>query len=175
MDDLVNHYQGRVERQGGLSHCDLTGIIMGINDMPQRRIGASLLGCHAKHAMTNHTGVPMHEHEKLNYVEFASGDLSATKLFFQKAFNWSFTDHGPGYTAFSGQGLDGGFFKADMKSSTNHGAALLVFYSKDLEGTLAKVSSAGGTIVKPIFTFPGGRRFHFTEPAGNEFAVWSDA
>ncbi|MFZ5526430.1 MAG: VOC family protein [Pseudomonadota bacterium] len=117
----------------------------------------------------------MHDHEKLNYVEFASADLSATKSFFQSAFNWSFVDFGPEYTAFSGQGLDGGFFKADMRSSTDHGAALLVFYSKDLEGTLAKVADAGGRIVKPIFTFPGGRRFHFTEPAGNEFAVWSDA
>jgi hypothetical protein len=117
----------------------------------------------------------MHEHEKLNYVEFASVDLSATKSFFQRAFNWSFVDYGPEYTAFSGQGLDGGFFKASMKSSTEHGAALLVFYSRDLEGTLAKISNAGGTIVKPISAFPGGRRFHFTEPAGNEFAVWSDA
>jgi predicted enzyme related to lactoylglutathione lyase len=116
----------------------------------------------------------MNEHEKLNYVEFASADLQATKAFFEKAFNWSFVDYGPEYTAFSGQGLDGGFFKADLCSSTAHGAALLVFYSKDLEGTLAKVSKAGGTIVKPIFDFPGGRRFHFTEPSGNELAVWSD-
>jgi predicted enzyme related to lactoylglutathione lyase len=116
----------------------------------------------------------MNEHEKLNYVEFASGDLDATKTFFVKAFNWSFVDYGPEYTAFAGQGLDGGFFKANMHSSTSNGAALLVFYSKDLEGTLAKVSKAGGKIVKPIFSFPGGRRFHFTEPSGNEFAVWSE-
>ncbi len=116
----------------------------------------------------------MNEHEKLNYVEFGSADLSATKAFFEKAFNWSFVDYGPDYTAFSGQGLDGGFFKANLHSNTSNGAALLVFYSNDLESTLAKVSNAGGKIVKPIFSFPGGRRFHFTEPCGNEFAVWSE-
>lgn len=115
----------------------------------------------------------MNEHEKLNYVEFAAADLHATKTFFEKAFGWSFVDYGPEYTAFSGQGLDGGFFKANFHSSTSNGAALLVFYSNDLEGTLSKVSLAGGKIIKPIFTFPGGRRFHFTEPSGNEFAVWS--
>lgn len=116
----------------------------------------------------------MNEHEKLNYVEFASSDLQATKSFFEKAFHWSFVDYGPRYTAFSGQGLDGGFFKADLLSSTSNGAALLVFYSNDLESTRAKVSAAGGNIMKPTFDFPGGRRFHFTEPSGNEFAVWSD-
>ena len=116
----------------------------------------------------------MNVHEKLNYVEFAAADLLASKAFFTQAFNWSFTDYGPDYTAFAGQGLDGGFYKADLCSSTDRGAALLVFYSQNLEATLAKVSGAGGNIVKPIFSFPGGRRFHFTEPSGNEFAVWSD-
>ncbi len=117
----------------------------------------------------------MNEHEKLNYVEFPSSDLQSTKAFFNSAFNWSFVDYGPEYTAFSGQGLDGGFFKANQHSSTANGAALLVFYSDNLEGTLAKVIEAGGEIIKPIFSFPGGRRFHFTEPSGNEFAVWSEA
>ncbi len=116
----------------------------------------------------------MNEHEKLNYVEFASPDLQSTKTFFEKAFGWSFVDYGPEYTAFSGQGLDGGFFKANLSSRTVNGAALLVFYSNNLEGTLAKVTDAEGKIIKPVFSFPGGRRFHFTEPGGNEFAVWSD-
>lgn len=116
----------------------------------------------------------MTEHEKLNYVEFPSKDLLKTKAFFENAFGWSFVDYGPEYTAFSDQGLDGGFFNADMSSSTESGAALLVFYSSDLEHTLEKVTKAGGRIVKPVFPFPGGRRFHFTEPCGNEFAVWSD-
>ena len=116
----------------------------------------------------------MNAHEKLNYVEFPAAELPATKAFFEAAFGWTFVDYGPEYTAFAGQGLDGGFFKADKASRTANGAALLVFYSRDLEATLQKVLSAGGTIAQPIFDFPGGRRFHFTEPSGNEFAVWSD-
>jgi predicted enzyme related to lactoylglutathione lyase len=116
----------------------------------------------------------MKGHEKINYVEFPSRNIQATKSFFEKVFGWSFEDFGPEYTAFSDQGLDGGFFKSDLQSSTDNGSALIVFYSHDLEGTQAKIEQAGGLIVKPIFSFPGGRRFHFTEPSGNEFAVWSD-
>ncbi len=116
----------------------------------------------------------MNQHEKLNYVEFAAADLTATKQFFEQAFGWTFVDYGPDYTAFSDQGLDGGFFRADLYSSTANGGALLVFYSQALEDTLSCVTAAGGEVVKPIFEFPGGRRFHFTEPSGNEFAVWSD-
>lgn len=116
----------------------------------------------------------MNEHGKINYVEFPTCDLRATKEFFSKAFGWSFEDFGPEYTAFSEQGLDGGFFKSDQKSSSENGAALIVFYSSNLESTLDQVTSAGGIINKPIFSFPGGRRFHFIEPSGNELAVWSD-
>lgn len=117
----------------------------------------------------------MHEHGKLNYVEFPSRNLPQTKAFFERAFGWSFVDYGPDYTAFSDQGLDGGFFQAEACSATAHGAALLVFYSSDIEATQAQVAAAGGEIIKPVFAFPGGRRFHFTEPSGNEFAVWSEA
>lgn len=116
----------------------------------------------------------MAAHEKMNYVEFPAKDLNATKRFFESAFGWSFTDYGPDYTAFSDQGLDGGFYKADLAATTATGSALIVFYSERLEETQAKVEKAGGKIVKPIFSFPGGRRFHFVEPSGNEFAVWSD-
>jgi uncharacterized protein len=116
----------------------------------------------------------MNLHEKINYVELPAKDLAATKAFFQSVFGWSFVDYGPEYTAFSNQGLDGGFFKSDLASSPQKGAALIVFYSNQLEATLAKVEKAGGSIVRPIFSFPGGRRFHFTEPSGNEFAVWSE-
>ena len=116
----------------------------------------------------------MNLHEKINYVELPAKDLAATKAFFQSVFGWSFVDYGPEYTAFSNQGLDGGFFKSDLASSSQKGAALVIFYSNQLEATLAKVEKAGGSIVRPIFSFPGGRRFHFTEPSGNEFAVWSE-
>lgn len=116
----------------------------------------------------------MPQHEKINYVEYPSQDLPATKRFFQQALGWEFEDYGPDYAAFSDKGLDGGFFRSDLAARTSTGSALIVFYSEDLEGTLGKVEAAGGTVVKPIFTFPGGRRFHFTEPGGNEFAVWSE-
>jgi predicted enzyme related to lactoylglutathione lyase len=116
----------------------------------------------------------MNLHEKINYIELPAKDLAATKAFFESAFGWSFVDYGPEYTAFENQGLDGGFFKSDLASSTQNGAALIVFYSNQLEATLAKVEKAGGLILRPIYSFPGGRRFHFTEPSGNEFAVWGE-
>ena len=116
----------------------------------------------------------MNQHEKINYVEFPAKDLAATKAFFESAFGWYFTDYGPEYTAFENQGLDGGFFQSDLASSTEKGAALIVFYSNQLEATLVKVEKAGGSIIRPIYSFPGGRRFHFTEPSGNEFAVWGE-
>ena len=120
-------------------------------------------------------GSAMHEHEKINYVEFPASNLEATKAFFQTAFGWSFVDYGPNYAAFSNQGLDGGFFASDLASSVDKGSALIVFYSDHLEDTQSKIEKAGGRIVKPIFPFPGGRRFHFADPSGNEFGVWGDA
>ncbi len=116
----------------------------------------------------------MPEHEKINYVEFPAKDIEAVKSFFVAAFGWSFTDYGPEYTSFSNEGLDGGFYRADLAASTANGSALVVFYSKELEKTQAKIEDAGGSIVKPIFSFPGGRRFHFADPNGNEYAVWSE-
>ena len=117
----------------------------------------------------------MKAHEKINYVEFPSTDIEAAKAFFTAVFGWTFTDYGPDYTAFANEGLDGGFFKSDQTVSTNNGSALIVFYSKDLEQTQSKIETAGGTIIKPVFSFPGGRRFHFADPNGNEYAVWSDS
>ena len=84
-------------------------------------------------------------------------------------FSWSFQDYGPDYTAFSNQGIDGGFYKSELNSSTNNGAALVIFYSHDLQAALRNIEKANGIIVKPIFSFPGDQRFHFTEPSGNEF------
>ena len=117
----------------------------------------------------------MNQHEKINYLELPARDLAAVKRFFSTVFDWRFTDYGPEYTAFAASaGLDGGFYKADMQATTATGSALIVFYSEALEQTQAKIEQAGGVICKPIFTFPGGRRFHFTDPNGNEYAVWSD-
>ena len=116
----------------------------------------------------------MPEHEKINYLEFPARDLEAVKTFFTQAFGWSFTDYGPEYTSFAGEGLDGGFYRADLSASTAQGSVLVVFYSKELEQTQQKIESSGGSVVKPIFSFPGGRRFHFADPNGNEYAVWSE-
>jgi len=116
----------------------------------------------------------MNRHEKINYVELPAKDINATKTFFTAVFGWSFTDYGPEYTAFSDEGLDGGFYQSDLISSSSNGSALIVFYSKSLEKTLSKIECAGGSIIKPVFDFPGGRRFHFSDPNGNEYAVWSD-
>ncbi|MES2981072.1 MAG: VOC family protein [Verrucomicrobiota bacterium] len=116
----------------------------------------------------------MNRHEKINYVEFPASDMKLTKHFFGNVFGWDFQDYGPEYIAFSDQGLDGGFYLSDKFSSTEKGAALVIFYSERLEETLGKVEAAGGKIIKPVFAFPGGRRFHFSDPNGNEFAVWSD-
>ncbi len=116
----------------------------------------------------------MNKHEKINYVEFHSSDLVATKRFFVEIFGWEFQDYGSEYVAFYGAGLAGGFFRSDKSSSADAGAVLVIFYSVRLEETLSKIEAAGGKIIKPPFTFPGGRRFHFADPTGNEFAVWSD-
>lgn len=117
----------------------------------------------------------MLQHEKINYIELPARDIPATQDFFREVFDWSFEDYGPEYTAFSDGVLEGGFYKAKKQALSEEGSALIIFYSKELEATLKKVKKAGGKIIKPIFSFPGGRRFHFTEPSGNEFAVWSDA
>ena len=86
----------------------------------------------------------MHKHEKLNYVEFAARDLPVTRAFFTAAFGWEFEEFGPDYCAFSGQGLDGGFYRSELYSSTQNGSALMVFYSDDLEATRAKIEQSGG-------------------------------
>jgi predicted enzyme related to lactoylglutathione lyase len=116
----------------------------------------------------------MNRHEKINYLEFPATDLESTKIFFNDVFDWAFEDYGAEYTAFSNAGLEGGFFKSDQCASTKNGSALVVFYSAELENTQKKIEQAGGKIVKPIFSFPGGRRFHFTDLSDNEFAVWSE-
>jgi len=116
----------------------------------------------------------MNQHEKINYLEFPAKNIKATKEFFTTVFDWSFVDYGPDYTAFDNAGLDGGFFSSEQTISTNNGSALVVFYSDALEQTQKKIENAGGAIIQETFSFPGGRRFHFADPNGNEFAVWSD-
>ena len=114
----------------------------------------------------------MRQDGRIDYVEFPGGaDLPAVKSFYQAAFGWRFIDYGPTYAAFEEGGLDGGF-DADPASSLK--TPLVVLFTRDLEAMQAKVLAAGGVISRPIFAFPGGRRFHFTDPAGNELAVFTE-
>ena len=116
----------------------------------------------------------MYEHEKIDYVEMPAKDFEGTKAFFGEVFGWKLEDAGPDYLAFTDQGVDGGFFRSDQKMSSEAGSALVIFYSLDIESTQGKIKKVKGTISKPTMYFPGGRRFHFLDPNGNEFAVWSD-
>ena len=111
--------------------------------------------------------------EAINYVEFPARNIEATKEFFTKCFGWKFEDYGPEYSAFSNASLEGGFFRSEQSSKTSNGSALVVLYSEDILSSLEKVRSCGGEIIQEIFEFPGGCRFHFCEPSGNELAVWS--
>lgn len=116
----------------------------------------------------------MSNHDKINYVELPATKLTETKAFFSQVFSWKFEDYGPEYSAIIEGGLDGGFYQSELVASTATGSALVVIFSDNLESTLDKIEPAGGKIVKDIFSFPGGRRFHFADPSGNEWAVWSD-
>ncbi len=116
----------------------------------------------------------MNRENTINYIEIPASDLESTKAFFSKLFGWKFVDYGPDYCAFNDGKLDGGFFKSDKSASTETGSVLVVFYRDDLEKAVSDVEASGGQIVKPIFPFPGGRRFHFADPNGNEFAIWSE-
>lgn len=107
----------------------------------------------------------------INYIELRAKDLEKIKVFYGKSFDWRFTDYGPTYTAFSNSGLEGGFEKTEAEIVNG---ALVVLYHKNLDLVKNKIIESGGKISKDIFSFPGGRRFHFIDPAGNELAVWSD-
>lgn len=113
--------------------------------------------------------------QKIDYVEFFAANFDAVQAFYEQAFGWVFTDYGPEYRAFTDGKLDGGFRRGDLIASTAHGSALVILFAKDLEATRDKVVASGGRILQDIFSFPGGRRFQFTDPHGNELAVWSDA
>lgn len=112
-------------------------------------------------------------HHKINYIEIPVKDIKETKSFFTKVFSWSFIDYGEEYCSISNSGIDAGFYKSDLTMSQNTGSALVVLYSNDLKETQAKIEQNGGEITKAIFSFPGGRRFHFTDLNNNEYAVWS--
>lgn len=114
----------------------------------------------------------VHVHHAIDYIELYVTDVAEAKRFYATAFGWSFNDYGPDYAGIQGDGREqGGLTKGERSRS---GGPLVVLYSRDLDATLAAVKNAGGTLVKEPFEFPGGRRFHFTDPSGNELAAWSE-
>jgi uncharacterized protein len=112
-----------------------------------------------------------HTHHALDYVEIAVTDVAAARDFYGSAFGWSFADYGPEYAGIQGEGREVGGLRRD--NEVRPGGPLVILYSDDLEDSVEAVTAAGGSIVNPIYAFPGGRRFHFADPSGNELAVWS--
>jgi uncharacterized protein len=114
---------------------------------------------------------------KMDYIEFPATDIESTKRFYSEVFGWQFQDYGPDYTSFVDGRLAGGFNKAAQpaaRTGDRTQGPLIVIYAASLEETYASVKAAGGKIVQETFGFPGGRRFHFSDPNGNELAVWSE-
>jgi predicted enzyme related to lactoylglutathione lyase len=116
--------------------------------------------------------------QRIDYVEFSVDDIARSRDFYGKAFGWSFKDYGPSYCEFSDGRLTGGFALGGKGNPggpvRSSGGPLVILFASDLEKTQGRIEKAGGRIVKPIFSFPGGRRFHFADPDGYELAVWSD-
>jgi len=113
---------------------------------------------------------------KINYIEFTSTNIEHTKTFYSTVFGWAFEDWGPDYVSFSAAtaAIDGGFRMAELKDTPQDGSPLIILYASDLAATQQAILAAGGLITVPTFEFPGGRRFHFSDGAGNLLAVWSD-
>ena len=108
---------------------------------------------------------------QIDYIEFPALDIPKIKEFYSSVFGWKFEDYGPDYTSFVDGRISGGFTK-DAPLPVK--GILVVLYASDLESAVSKVKAAGATVTKEIFPFPGGRRFHFLDPSGNELAVWSE-
>lgn len=121
--------------------------------------------------MTDQTLQSAEQDRRIDYIEFAVTNVAEARRFYTDAFGWKFTDYGPDYTSFADGRMLGGFRKADAVSA---GSVLIVIFAVDLAAAETRVRQAGGAIVKAAYSFPGGRRFHFTDPCGNELAVWTD-
>lgn len=115
--------------------------------------------------------MPATNDRRIDYIEFAATDLGRTKEFYTRVFGWVFTDYGDAYTAFEDGRLSGGFYQAPSVAA---GGPLVVMYAADLASVQRAIEQAGGQVVRPVFDFPGGRRFHFSDPSGNVLAVWSE-
>jgi predicted enzyme related to lactoylglutathione lyase len=113
----------------------------------------------------------MNRHKTIDYVEFQAEDLQAIRQFYSQVFGWTFEDYGPDYTSFKDGRIAGGFSRGP---ASGKGGPLVVIFVNDLEATEKAVREAGGVITKETFSFPGGSRFHFDDPCGNELAAWTE-
>ena len=115
----------------------------------------------------------MSDHHQINYIELPATDIPAMKAFYTAVFGWNYVDYGPSYAAITGAAMDGGFDgNAGARKPSDQGA-LVVIYSDNIEATEIAVKAAKGEVTAPLFEFPGGRRFHFKDPSGNELAAWT--
>ncbi len=112
-------------------------------------------------------------HHAIDYVELPVSDLPAARSFYEQAFGWQFNEYGPVYAGIKNPAGDGEVGGLDGTAGPDRSAPLVLLYSDDLDATVAAVKAAGGTVVKDPYEFPGGRRFHFTDPSGTELGVWS--
>jgi uncharacterized protein len=108
---------------------------------------------------------------RVDYVEFGATDIERTRRFYERVFGWTFESYGPDYVAFQDGRLSGGFTRDAPVRPAN---PLVVVYAVRIEAVEAEIRKEGGRIVRETYQFPGGRRFHFTDPSGNELAVWTD-
>ena len=118
--------------------------------------------------------IEMNENERISYIEFPTRDIELTKKFFSTVFGWAFEDYGTEYTVATNAGVNAGFYQSEQCSLVANGSVLIVIYCSELRKIQQQIKQAGGAIVKPTFSFPGGCRFHFTDLNGNEYAVWSE-
>ncbi len=116
----------------------------------------------------------MKREKMIDYIEIPTSDIENTKKFFGALMGWKFEDFGPAYSCFDDGLMKCGFYESEKRLSPSAGSILLVFYASNLESVYKEVCELGGKISKEIFEFPGGWRFHFTEPCGNEFAFWTE-
>lgn len=139
-----------------------------IQNLKQNKLNATKqLMSYSSHSKTHPS------HNTIDYIEIPSRDITLSESFFSKLLGWKFTEYGNDYKAFHDSRTSGGVYTSDKISTTDNGGSLIVIYSENLESTMTEAIKLGATITKEIFSFPGGRRFQFTEPGGSELAIWS--
>lgn len=112
-------------------------------------------------------------HHAIDYIEFTVADLAAARGFHEQAFGWQFNEYGPAYAGIRNPSGDGEVGGLNGTGQDGPRGPLVLLYSDDLDASVAAVRAAGGVITQGPYQFPGGRRFHFTDPSGTELGVWA--